>query len=464
MDASVNLRANEFDYVDEVNTNLICCVCYGPFVAPVSAPCGHTFCKDCIEAALAAADRPTCPVDRSPLSSADLSPAINIIHNLVNELQVYCLHRVMGCTWKGERQQLGGHLLNECRCVNVKCALPRCGVSVPRGELEAHMRRCEYRTVECSMCNEKMCSNQLENHSKECTAELVECPHCHKSLSGTHLSSHLTTCPQFPVECLHASQGCQWKGLRTDRDTLHTPSCPYEALKGFFAQYEKRYDKVIQENRYLHHQIDTLQEEIRALKTMHVASGDHRGHIEELTRLVGGMNDRTGQLTQLVGTLNERTDGLTEDFLHIRSDLVNISAGLGALEIKQDMALMTESTRLREEMQSVRALCQAVQMQLVSYAFDRRKELSSSQTSSVKGLGGAAAAVAGAIGAIGAATAGSGSGSGNGTGSETGRGSGTGSSAVGAPNLRRHSSAVETTGTQLYPRSPQGRADANTKL
>src|SRR5262245_52068116 len=45
-----------------------------PFVDPTSAtPCGHTFCRACIDQALDVAQ--CCPIDRGQLSSADLLPA-----------------------------------------------------------------------------------------------------------------------------------------------------------------------------------------------------------------------------------------------------------------------------------------------------------------------------------------------------------------------------------------------------
>ncbi|KAJ3091655.1 hypothetical protein HK102_013909 [Quaeritorhiza haematococci] len=57
-----------------------------------------------------------------------------------------------------------------------------------------------------------------------------------------------------------------------------------------------------------------------------------------------------------------------------KSDLDQLSANIASLELKQNMALLNESSRLREEFQSLRALIQAMQMQIV-YSFDaRRKE------------------------------------------------------------------------------------------
>ncbi|KAJ8468639.1 hypothetical protein ONZ51_g9517 [Trametes cubensis] len=70
---------SSYTYVDIPNANL---TCY------------HTFCYDCISQAIAINSH--CPIDRTPLSIQDLSPADPVIRNLVDELLVKCPHESIG--------------------------------------------------------------------------------------------------------------------------------------------------------------------------------------------------------------------------------------------------------------------------------------------------------------------------------------------------------------------------------
>lgn len=46
----------------------------------ITATCSHTFCNDCIIAALSVS--PQCPVDRSPLTETELQPANPIVRSV----------------------------------------------------------------------------------------------------------------------------------------------------------------------------------------------------------------------------------------------------------------------------------------------------------------------------------------------------------------------------------------------
>lgn len=136
-------------YIDTPNSNLVCCICQTPFTEPTTTlTCAHTFCRECILRALHHA--PLCPVDRSPLSEGDLSPADPIIRSLVEELQVECVHSgsstgsnlssevKVKCRWTGQRQWLASHLRDGCVYGQVECEEEGCKVVVERRELGRH--------------------------------------------------------------------------------------------------------------------------------------------------------------------------------------------------------------------------------------------------------------------------------------------------------------------------------------
>ncbi|TPX34340.1 hypothetical protein SmJEL517_g02949 [Synchytrium microbalum] len=360
--SSPSAMSGEYEYVDTVNSNLVCCICYAPFTAPVSASCGHTYCKSCITQCLAATPEdstPSCPIDRIPLTTNDLLPAVKIVTNMVDELVIYCIHKRTGCPWTGQRQHLNMHLNDECLCVRVKCELPACGKLVLRGDLEAHMKDCDYRTVECSLCKKSLSWINLESHRNECPAEAATCPYCQKELGRHELEAHSSSCPERQVPCLHARHGCIWQGRYQDRDTQHTLSCPYEAIKGFLVLQEQRNEELADENRDLKGQVALLRQELSELREAAVGP-DH-------------LQQALGPPPILDPPTLEHLNQIVAENEILRNDMEAMTQTIASVELNQNMALLSESNRLREEMQSVRAMCQAVQMQLV-YSLDRRKD------------------------------------------------------------------------------------------
>ena len=172
------MAAPDYVYADAVNANLLCPVCADPFVDPcVLRPCGHTFCRACIDAVFAHGAAGTtadagdgssssssssssgqgrtvrCPVDRTTVCRAeDVVPAGRVVANLVNELRVHCANRRDGCTAVVERQLLAAHLDKDCACTTVACRNAGCTVTTPRGDADAHQRTCPRRTVPCRLC------------------------------------------------------------------------------------------------------------------------------------------------------------------------------------------------------------------------------------------------------------------------------------------------------------------------
>ncbi|TPX68504.1 hypothetical protein SpCBS45565_g03073 [Spizellomyces sp. 'palustris'] len=363
-------KATDYDYVDEINQNLLCPICYCPFITPVSSPCGHTFCQDCITFALASTPTPSCPIDRTPLSLTQVTPAAKLISSLLDELHVFCPNRKDGCTWIGQRQSLNSHL-------SVHCLYAQ--EDVRRGELESHMRECSYRAEACTRCNRTIRKMDFAVHVSECSAGTASCMHCKRDIRRSDLAGHISDCPEAIVSCTHVYHGCAWEGQRKVLNEQHLVTCPFEAIKGFFRIHDQRQQAMEEENRELRRQLADLRQQVEALRERPLMISPPEAAM--VPPIVGETADRIGQLLA-------ETDQL-------RSDLVNLSAGFSAMEMRQDMALLCETSRLREEMHSVRALCQAVQSQLINFALDRRKEASASSSTSKSVLSSAISALAG---------------------------------------------------------------------
>jgi hypothetical protein len=118
----------------------------------------HTFCKDCIHQALE--NSSVCPIDRSTLSANEFQTAVKIIHNMVNELLVYCPRQ--GCPFTGQRQYIESHVANDCEYTIAPCELDECKELLLKKDLNTHAETCKYRTAECNMCKKKLRIFELE--------------------------------------------------------------------------------------------------------------------------------------------------------------------------------------------------------------------------------------------------------------------------------------------------------------
>ncbi|KAJ7680477.1 hypothetical protein DFH06DRAFT_419078 [Mycena polygramma] len=234
-----------------------------PFIEPVTTrTCSHTFCRDCIVQAISHARQ--CPVDRSVLSVDDLLPANSIIRSLVDELVVECIHRTSGCTHTCQRQSLATHVIDACPFGRVACPKGECTQTLDRIDAESHI--CPHTLVPCDLCGAEVQYDDFQNHRLECNEASVTCEFCSLELSGPEVLAHNHTCPDAVVPCSQAANGCGWTGPRATLSSVHTPSCPYEAIKGFFALNTTKFERIAEENLILRHKVDTLEHQVQTTK------------------------------------------------------------------------------------------------------------------------------------------------------------------------------------------------------
>ncbi|KAG2180268.1 hypothetical protein INT43_004057 [Umbelopsis isabellina] len=377
--AEVDLHSLTF--TETVNPNLICCICHAPFVEPMASPCGHIFCESCIYQALESA--PQCPVDRSPLALSDLQTAVKIIHNMVNELQAHCPRSSFGCTYVGQRHLITHHLNSECEYTPLPCELDECSELVLKKDMNSHVETCQYRMSECLMCKKKMRAFELEDHHELCPAEIVRCPHCDtENIRSEHLQ-HLDECPNNPIPCSLSSFGCKWVGPRKNMATIHLKECPYEAIKDYLFQQKHREDALLEELRHSRRGYDSLSSQLE----------DLTGQVSHLHESLSAMfpnyfaprrrsayNDDE-HITDINDVVLSPQEIIMSDNERLKNDVETITANMASLELKQNVALMTETLRMQEEMQSLRALCHGLRMQMHFVLMERRGTIGGPSTS-----------------------------------------------------------------------------------
>ncbi|CAH8618494.1 unnamed protein product [Schistosoma mattheei] len=89
-----------------LSPHLFCPICQEAFCNPQRAPCGHSFCKNCIEPWIQ--NTPNCPVDRKPISKGSMHHDF-IVENIIGDYMVACPWRALGCDFIGQLSLLPGH-------------------------------------------------------------------------------------------------------------------------------------------------------------------------------------------------------------------------------------------------------------------------------------------------------------------------------------------------------------------
>ncbi|TNM90786.1 hypothetical protein fugu_003075 [Takifugu bimaculatus] len=153
-----------------------CPICLMALRNAIQTPCGHRFCKICIEKSIRDAGQ-RCPVDNEMLSKEQLFPD-NFAKREILSLTVRCSNP--GCTGKMELRHLEDHLAH-CQFATVPC--PHCQQSVRKTILEEHMTaECRRRPVSCPDCIETFVYEERERHEQQCPFASVMCPYCDMDL------------------------------------------------------------------------------------------------------------------------------------------------------------------------------------------------------------------------------------------------------------------------------------------
>jgi hypothetical protein len=120
------------------------------------------------------------------LSLNDFS-SVRIARNLIGKMRVQCTNHcsasideenLNSCNWIGMLDDLEFHMTDVCEIVAIKCLNVGCEKLVQRRSMKSHVNKsCEYRTVQCEFCNDKMIEKTLTDHYNEFCQEIcVSCP------------------------------------------------------------------------------------------------------------------------------------------------------------------------------------------------------------------------------------------------------------------------------------------------
>ena len=240
--------------------------------------CGHSFCEACI--GRIREDGKPCPLCNKP--GFKTMPNQGLRRSL-NDFEVSCSHRELGCEWVGKLGSLDGHLnadpqpdcqLVGCHFVKLECN--HCKTYVRRLAIAVHQsERCPKRPYTCEYCEEyeSTFEDVASQHYAECKRFLLPCPNkCSPEGSGIErqsLEHHVEAdCPLTIVDCSLRYAGCDVRLPRKElKSHMREDSSSHVALLAaenqmMAKQLQEKDQQLTKENGDLRSCIDQLKGEL----------------------------------------------------------------------------------------------------------------------------------------------------------------------------------------------------------
>ncbi|XP_064620140.1 E3 ubiquitin-protein ligase PDZRN3-like [Lineus longissimus] len=147
-----------------VDEDLICPVCNGVFVDPVTPSCQHIVCSGCVRTRLRRG-RDTCIVCEGKLVEKNGKPPQNLSIKLLT-LDMNCVN---GCGKIVHLGELPDHVSDECPNAMLLCPNRRrgCQSKINRKDVNKHMEHCLYRFVHCEACGCRTMQFDLFTHQRK---------------------------------------------------------------------------------------------------------------------------------------------------------------------------------------------------------------------------------------------------------------------------------------------------------
>lgn len=235
--AALEMDYQAIEYLDPIDDTLLCPVCKTPFHLPITTPCGHTFCEECITRALES--QSTCPIDRHPIDKNRDYPRMPlIIKDQLDRLRVRCPNK--GCDHECPRENLEGHYERRCELTPVSCPDSQCTKLVVRRDATAD-KGCLHQDVACEFCGAIVVFTELDAHyDADCERAMAVCPDCETTMARHRLEKHRAKdCPDAHIQCRWQMAGCKLAGKRRDVEAHLTTGCSFEAIGRLIEQHQQ---------------------------------------------------------------------------------------------------------------------------------------------------------------------------------------------------------------------------------
>ncbi|KAK5935656.1 hypothetical protein CgunFtcFv8_020999 [Champsocephalus gunnari] len=204
LQAAAPIQGYDVEFDPPLESKYECPICLMALRNAIQTPCGHRFCKNCIEKSIRDAGQ-RCPVDNARLSEDQLFPD-NFAKREILSLMVRCQNS--GCANRMELRHLEKHMA-KCEFATVPC--PQCQQSVRQSQIEEHTTvECTRRPVSCPDCLLCFVHEERELHEQQCPFASVKCQYCEMDLLRDQIESHCDAdCPKAPIACNFSTFGCK---------------------------------------------------------------------------------------------------------------------------------------------------------------------------------------------------------------------------------------------------------------
>jgi len=193
--------------------HLTCSICKCIFNNPVITPCGHTYCKDCIEKWLET--KRACPFCKKKIPQGSKLIDMFAFKGIIDDLDLKCSNS--GCPEIVKYAALDSHVKFGCSYRIILCE-KGCGESILQKDVNNHLLVCPKCPVNCDFCGESYKREIIEKHKNACPKEIIHCPlGCELSFAREKLEAHMkNTCENYERKCHYSSAGCRFKGKKND--------------------------------------------------------------------------------------------------------------------------------------------------------------------------------------------------------------------------------------------------------
>ena len=342
------------NYVNSVDSNLICPICHDPMVDPVATPCDHIFCYRCLRRSLTTSPSGmACPIDREALQWSECSSAARLIRTQLNGLMVKCPNFERGCTSQLRREAIEPHATTECRFREYVCPGKNCDKKLSYKPAE---EECQHKDVECGLCEAEIVEADRDAHLLSCPKAKTRCDACWQLVTRSQLPIHYDfDCEGVEVACSFQDIGCPTRVTRGQLPA-HILSCAFHPDTPSGAIIRSQRDVIshhVDLETQLHRLVVRQDETDRRLSDVAALSGS-----SSLRRSASG----NGSAVEETRTMQDLDAGFEE-----------IHQNLTHLEARQSMWTMNQVMPIREEVTELRNNINMIRMH-VNWLLNRSRE------------------------------------------------------------------------------------------
>ena len=209
---------NDYQLVMTLQDCLMCNICYSYSTETyLSGCCQNTLCKSCLETTMKATTiAEACPI----CHNQEFTILIN--NEVHHTLCVFCVNKEKGCEQKREVNDIISHLGNSngCQFEDVTCSSD-CGKCLQRQYFAGHVEdECTCRKVDCQYCQITGEHQFIEGeHKEQCPKFPIACPNkCEVgSVPRDDVEEHMKMCPLELIQCEYHMVGCEERMARKDQ-------------------------------------------------------------------------------------------------------------------------------------------------------------------------------------------------------------------------------------------------------